>query len=45
MLTNIVDCDLEFIRIGLPVRATFRPVEDRGIVAMFVPVETDAPPA
>jgi len=38
MLTNIVDCDPEGLRIGLPVRVTFRAVADGRQAPMFTPV-------
>jgi uncharacterized protein len=38
MMTNIVDCDLEAIRIGLPVRVVFRPTDGGPPVPMFTPV-------
>jgi uncharacterized OB-fold protein len=37
MMTNIVDCDLEAIRIGLPVRVVFRPTDGGPPVPMFTP--------
>jgi uncharacterized OB-fold protein len=38
MMTNIVDCDLDAIRIGQPVRVVFRPSEGGPPVPMFTPV-------
>jgi uncharacterized OB-fold protein len=38
MLTNIVDCDLEKLRIGQKVRAVFRPVEGGALLPMFTPL-------
>ena len=37
MLTNIVDCDLDGIRIGLKVRVVFKPTEGGPPVPMFGP--------
>ena len=37
MMTNIVDCDLEAIRIGQPVKVAFRPTEGGPPVPMFTP--------
>jgi uncharacterized OB-fold protein len=37
MMTNIVDCDLDAIRIGQPVRVVFKPTEDGPPVPMFTP--------
>ena len=38
MMTNIVDCDLDAIRIGQAVRVVFKPTEDGGPpVPMFSP--------
>jgi uncharacterized OB-fold protein len=37
MMTNIVDCDLDAIRIGQPVRVTFKPTDGGPPVAMFSP--------
>ena len=39
MMTNIVDCDLDTIRIGQPVRVTFKPTDGGPPVPMFSPVE------
>jgi hypothetical protein len=36
-MTNIVDCDLDAIRIGQAVRVTFKPTEDGPPVPMFTP--------
>jgi uncharacterized OB-fold protein len=38
MLTNIVDCDLDKIRIGQDVRLVFKPTDGGPPVAMFTPV-------
>jgi len=35
MMSNIVDCDLDAIRIGQPVRLVFKPAENGQQVAMF----------
>ena len=37
MVTNIVDCDLDKLKIGDPVRLVFKPVEGGGKIAMFTP--------
>ncbi|WP_458095246.1 Zn-ribbon domain-containing OB-fold protein [Roseomonas sp. WA12] len=37
MMTNIVDCDFDTIRVGLPVRVTFRPSEGGPPMPMFMP--------
>jgi uncharacterized OB-fold protein len=37
MMTNIVDCDLDAIRIGQPVELVFKPTEEGGAVPMFMP--------
>ena len=37
MMTNIVDCDLDAIRIGQPVTVAFRPTEGGPPVPMFRP--------
>jgi len=37
MMTNIVDCDLDSIKIGQPVRLVFRPSEGGPPVPMFTP--------
>ena len=37
MMTNIVDCDLDAIRIGQPVRVVFKPTEGGPPVPMFTP--------
>ncbi len=37
MLTNIVDCDLDAIRIGQAVRVVFKQTEGGAAVPMFVP--------
>jgi uncharacterized OB-fold protein len=37
MLTNIVDCDLDAIRIGQDVRLVFKPTEGGPPLAMFTP--------
>ena len=38
MMTNIVDCDLDAIRIGQAVQVRFKPTEDGPPVPMFTPV-------
>jgi len=37
MLTNIVDCDLDALRIGQRVKVCFKPADGDGVVAMFTP--------
>lgn len=37
MLTNIVDCDLDAVRIGQKVKVVFKPTEDGPPVPMFTP--------
>lgn len=37
MMTNIVDCDLDAIRIGQPVRVVFTPTDGGPPVPMFTP--------
>jgi uncharacterized OB-fold protein len=37
MMTNIVDCDLDAVRIGQPVKLVFRPSEKGQPVPMFTP--------
>ena len=37
MMTNIVDCDLDAIRIGQPVKVVFKPTEGGPPVPMFTP--------
>jgi len=37
MMTNIVDCDLDTVRIGMPVRVVFKPSTDGTPVPMFAP--------
>ena len=38
MVTNIVDCDLDQIRIGQPVKVVFKPTDGGPPVPMFTPV-------
>ena len=38
MLTNIVDCDLDALRIGQRVEICFKPAEGGGVVPMFTPI-------
>ena len=38
MMTNIVDCDLDAIRIGERVAVVFKATENGGAVPMFTPV-------
>ena len=37
VMSNIVDCDLDAIRIGQPVRVTFKPTDGGPPVPMFAP--------
>ncbi|GLH77157.1 MULTISPECIES: Zn-ribbon domain-containing OB-fold protein [unclassified Bradyrhizobium] len=37
MLSNIVDCNLDSLRIGQRVRVVFKPAEDGTMIPMFVP--------
>ena|SRR5262245_12133536 len=37
MMTNLVDCDLDAIRIGQAVRVVFRPTDGGALVPMFSP--------
>ena len=37
MMTNIVDCDLETIACGQPVKVTFKPTEGGPAIPMFTP--------
>lgn len=37
MLTNLVDCDLDRLRIGDPVRIVFKPAENGDMIPMFTP--------
>ena len=37
MMTNIVDCDLDALRIGQPVRVVFKATEGGPPVPMFTP--------
>ena len=37
MLTNLVDCDLDALRIGQKVRVVFKPAEGGTMVPMFAP--------
>jgi uncharacterized OB-fold protein len=38
MLTNIVDCDLDTVRIGQRLRVVFRPAQNGQSVPMFTPI-------
>jgi uncharacterized OB-fold protein len=38
MMTNIVDCDFDALRVGLPVAVVFKATEDGPPVPMFKPV-------
>ena len=37
MLTNIVDCDLDTVKIGMRVKVTFKPSDGGPPVPMFTP--------
>jgi len=37
MLTNIVDCDLDSLRIGQRVKACYKPAEGDALIPMFTP--------
>jgi len=37
MLTNLVDCDFDRLRIGAPVRLVFKPAEGGEMIPMFTP--------
>ena len=37
MLTNLVDCDFERLKIGAPVRVVFRSAADGEAIPMFTP--------
>jgi uncharacterized OB-fold protein len=37
MLANVVDCDLDALRIGQKVRVVFRPTDGEAVVPMFTP--------
>lgn len=37
LLTNLVDCDLDRLRIGDPVRVVFKPAEGGEMIPMFTP--------
>jgi uncharacterized protein len=37
MMTNLVDCDFDAVRIGLPVEVVFKPTENGQPVPMFKP--------
>ena len=39
VMTNIVDCEPEAVRIGMPVRARFEEVSEDAAVALFAPDE------
>src|SRR4051812_48125817 len=39
MLTNIVDCDLDSLRIGLKVSVVYKPTEGGAMVPMFTPTK------
>ena len=42
MMTNIVDCDLDALAIGMPVRVVFKAAEDGAKVPMFTPAAAEA---
>ena len=37
VMTNLVDCDLETVQVGMPVRARFEVVSDEAGIALFEP--------
>jgi hypothetical protein len=37
MLTNVVDCDLDTLRIGQRVKVCFKPADGGGMIPMFTP--------
>lgn len=37
MLTNMVDCDPNALKVGMPVKVAFRPAEDGTMAPMFTP--------
>lgn len=37
MMTNIVDCEFDKLKIGMPVKVVFRPTTDGPALPMFVP--------
>jgi uncharacterized OB-fold protein len=37
VMTNVVDCDLEAVRVGMPVEVTFRPLNDDITIPVFKP--------
>jgi uncharacterized OB-fold protein len=43
MLTNIVDCDLDSIRIGQRVKLVFKPTDGGPDLPMFTPIQQSAP--
>ena len=44
LMTNIVDCDLESIRIGQRVRLVYKPTDGDIPIACFAPVDADRAP-
>ncbi|MDR5804851.1 Zn-ribbon domain-containing OB-fold protein [Caballeronia sp. LZ001] len=38
MMTNIVDCDLDSLSVGQPVKVTFKASEDGTAIPMFTPI-------
>jgi uncharacterized OB-fold protein len=40
MMTNVVDCDLDSLRVGLPLQVVFRPETDQVTLPCFTPVDT-----
>jgi uncharacterized OB-fold protein len=43
MLTNIVDCDLDSIRIGQRVKLVFKPTDGGPDIPMFTPIQESTP--
>ena len=45
MLTNIVDCDFDKLKIGQAVKVVFKPTDGGPPLPMFTPVDGDVVPA
>ena len=41
MMTNVVDCPFEELRIGMPLRVTFQPTSDEFTIPVFVRAEEE----
>jgi len=37
MMTNVVDCDVATVRVGMPVEVTFRAIDDTVTIPVFRP--------